>query len=240
MKGPDHRTSEYKDLVGLTPSTQELLSETIDGETFIYQASPQCKICNGNPDLRNLVDTLLLFPKSYVETLRSIQPLQDSLGLEGRDRVNYENIRVHQKNHLPFDKMAVRDIVERRANERGKKIISTEGHLLTPEAFYEVVVTKGFEDIVSGAVRPTLSQTMQAMEMLDKLETKVDDSFKPEVLLNQLNIIVTVIREVLPPEYRELVLNKIEEYSDQAKALPTAREIAEEQDYIDEDLLYED
>jgi hypothetical protein len=239
-ENPDHRTREYKDLVKVTPPIEELLGEEIDGELFLYEGSQTCKICTSDQDLKSLVDTLLLFPKSYADVLRSIEPMQNSLGLTGRNRINYENIRNHQKKHLPFDKMAVRDIVERRAGGGGKKILSSDGHLLTPEAFYEVVVIKGFEDVVSGVTRPTLTQTMLAMDMLKKLDEKTDNQYKPEVLVNQLNTIIMAIREVLPAEWREKLFDKISQLSDEADRVPSPKELAEAQDYVDEDLLYEE
>jgi len=107
---------------------------------------------------------------------------------------------------------------------------------MTPEAFYEVVVAKGFEDIVSGRERPTISQTMQAVNILQKMEKDAQKNYKPEVLVNQLNIIVLAIREVLPPEWREKVFEKIDEYSQEADKNVTALELAEAQDYVDEDL----
>jgi hypothetical protein len=44
------------------------------------------------------------------------------------------------------------------------------------------------------------------------------------------------IRETLPPEWREKVFEKIEEYSIEAQKNVTALELAEAQDYVDEDL----
>ena len=229
------RTS--RDLNSLAPTTDELLSEQIDGETYTYQLSRQCKVCNTDEDIRRVVDTLLLFPKSYKDTLIEARLLEERLEIEEDKRISYESIRNHYKNHLPLEKKAVRDIVERRAQLKGKKVIDTGGHILTPEAFFEVVVSKGFEDIVSGYSRPTISQTMQAVSMLKRLEEETNRDFKPEVLVNQLNIIVMAIREVLPPDMREAVFNKIDEYSRNAEGAITALEIAEAQDYIDEDLL---
>ena len=227
---------DYRDLDRMTPSTGELLSETIDGETFLYRAIPQCKICSSGDEIRRYVDDLLLFPKSYKEVLRTIQPLVERLGIEPADRISYSSLRTHYRNHLPLDKKAVREIIEKRAGEKGRSIIDSDGNLMTPEAFYEVVIAKGFEDIVSGRERPTISQTMQAVSILQKLEKDAQRSYKPEVLVNQLNIIVLAIRETLPPEWREKVFEKIEEYSIEAKKDVSALELAEAQDYVDEDL----
>ena len=236
----DRRTKEYKELVHMTPTTQELLSEEIDGELYLYKYSSQCKICNTSEDLRNIIDSLLLFPKTYKEVLQSIQSLQDKLGIEGDDRINYENIRNHQKRHLPFDKAMVRETVERRAREKNRSILDTSERLLTAEAFYEVIVAKGWEEIAKGHTQPTLNQTMEAMERLQKLEKEGQEDYRPEELINQLDMILTAIREVLPADMKEALFRRIEEYQSVDKkkkpataALPGAED---DIDYIDEDL----
>lgn len=228
---------DYRDLDSITPPTEELLSENIDGEIFLYRAIPQCKVCTSGDEIRRYVDDLLLYPKGYKEILKTIQPLEERLGVEPEDRVSYSSIRTHYRNHLPLDKKQVREVIERKANKNNTSIIDAEGTLLTPEAFYEVVVAKGFEDIVSGAAKPTLSQTFQAMGILQKMEEKEKSGYKPEVLVNQLNIILQAIRDVLPVEWREKVFDKIQLYSEESQKLPTTMEIAEAQEYIDDDLM---
>ena len=236
-KGMEPIKKDYRDLDRITPPTDELLSEQIDGETFLYRAIPQCKVCTSGDEIRRYVDELLLYPKGYKEILKTIQPLEEKLGVEPEDRVSYSSIRTHYRNHLPLDKKQVREVIERQANKKNTSIIDADGTLLTPEAFYEVIVAKGFEDIVSGASRPTLSQTFQAMNIIQRMEEKEKSGYKPEVLVNQLNIILQAIRDVLPVEWREKVFEKIELYSNEAKALPTTLEVIDAQEYIDDDLL---
>jgi len=237
----DRRTREYKDLVKITPTTEELLSEEIDGELYLYKRSSQCKICNTSDDLRGVVDSLLLFPKSYKEVLRTIQPIQEKLGVPDGDRITYDNIRNHQKKHLPFEKALVRDIVERRAREKNRSILDTGERLLTAEAFYEVIVAKGWEEIAMGYSKPTLTQTMHAMEMLRAIEKEDTGDYRPEELINQLDMILLAIREVLPDDMKQALFLKIEEYqgahatSKKAKVKPPA-ELEEAEEYIDEDL----
>jgi len=238
----DRRTREYQELVKMTPTTEELLSEEIDGELYLYKSSPNCKICTTSDDLKNIIDSLLLFPKTYKEVLQAIEPIQDKLGIVGDERINYANIRNHQKRHLPFEKRLVREIVEKRAREKNRSILNTGERLLTAEAFYEVIVAKGWEGIAQGYEKPTLTQTMAAMDMLQKLEKEANDDYRPEELINQLDMILMAIREVLPPDMKEALFLKIEEYqtggtSKKAKKIkPAEIEAAEEylDDYIDE------
>lgn len=240
MIAMDRRTREYKELVKMTPTTEELLTEEIDGELYLYKRSPQCKICNTSDDLRNIVDSLLLFPKSYKEVLRAIEPLQEKLGLPKEERINYENIRNHQKNHLPFEKRMVREVVERRAREKNINILDASQRMLTAEAFYEVILAKGWEEIAHGYEKPTLTQTMHAMEMLRAIEKEDSGDYRPEDLIQQLDMILLAIRDVLPPDMKQALFEKIEEYqagSTKKKSRRSSQaELESGGEYIDADL----
>jgi len=237
----DNPHKKWKDLVDLTPTAVELLSEEIDGEVYLYEGSARCKICNLSDDLRMIVDTLLIYPKSYREVLRSIQPLQEKLGVPEKDRINYENLRNHFKKHLPMEKQLVRETVERRASEKNKKVLDQRDSLLTGEALLDVIVHMGFQDLANGYVRPTLSQTMKAMEMLRDIEEAKNTDYRPEDLINQLDIILQAIREVLPNEMKDALFRRIEEYqtSNPAKSPAGALE-AGDIEYIDDDLYLDD
>ncbi len=73
----DRRTKSYKDLIGMVPATDDLFSEEIDGERYLYVREPRCKVCKAPEHIRDLIDTLLLFPKTYEETLRLVTPALD-------------------------------------------------------------------------------------------------------------------------------------------------------------------
>jgi len=227
----DHRKKEYKELVNIAPTTEELLSEEIDGEIYTYKMVAQCKVCKAPDSIRNLVDSLLLYPKSYKEVLRHIRPLEEQLGVEGKELISYDSIRNHQKNHLPMDKIAIRETIERRAAEKNRRILDAADRLMTPEAFYETIIQKGWDDIVSGKMKPTMNQTMFAMKELQKLDDKAVANFKPERLISQLNAIIQAMKEVLPDDMLELVLKKIEEieshYTVEAEIVEEENELAE-------------
>ena len=237
----DRRTREYKELVKMTPTTEDLLTEEIDGEIYLYKRSPQCKICNTSDDLRSIVDSLLLFPKSYKEVLRAIEPLQEKLNMPKEERINYENIRNHQKNHLPFEKRMVREVVERRAREKNISILDASQRMLTAEAFYEVILAKGWEELAMGYEKPTLTQTMHAMEMLRAIEKEESSDYRPEDLLQQLDMILLAIRDVLPPDMKQALFKKIEDYQGESgarkkRSRSSQAELESGEEYIDADL----
>jgi len=122
---------------------------------------------------------------------------------------------------------------------KNRSILDAGERLLTAEAFYEVIVAKGFEGIAQGYDKPTLTQTMYAMEMLSKLDKEAKDDYRPEELVNQLDMILTAIREVLPADMKEILFDKIEELQ-MGTAVKKPRKLKEAEiidaEYIDEDL----
>jgi len=215
------------------PSTKDLLTEKIDGDIYSYRLVPQCRVCKSPESIRNLIDKLLLAPKSYKEVLRQIRPLEEQLGVEESQLISYDSVRNHQRNHLPSDKQEIREIVERRAAEKNKSVLETSDRLLTAEAIYEVIALKGWEDIVAGRMRPTMNQTMFAVKQLQELDDKVNADYRPEALIGQLNAIVDAMKEVLPQEWLEKVLNKInqieQEYID-AEEVPELEDLDDQEE----------
>lgn len=223
----DRRSKTYKDLAKIAPSTRDLLGETIDGEHFQYKREPRCKVCTSPEDVKDLIDTLLVFPKTYQETLEMATPLMDAKGLDPKKRPSYSSIRSHQKNHLPFDKLAVREIVERRAQERGKKILNGKGRLLTAEAFYEVTVQKTWDDLTAGRLKPSLQEGMIALNHLQALEREAEGGVSLIGMMAQLNVIIGAVREVVPPSMWIEIQQRIEQAE--------ARQISSTMDVIELD-----
>lgn len=192
-------------------STEELLTETIDGIKYSYKPSPRCKICNSPESFRTLVDTLILTPKAYVEIQKNIRLLEIDLGREGDDLITLDDIRKHAKNHLPQHKNRVREIIEQKALKKGKSILKGDD-LLTAEAFFQVIRDKGFDALVEGDIAPNMAQIIYAQEMLTKLEEQDKKDISQESIFHELNLIIQAIREVIPQDLQKKLFDKITEY----------------------------
>ena len=82
-------------------------------------------------------------------------------------------------------------------------------------------------------------KSLNYFERLQKLEKEGQEDYRPEELINQLDIILMAVREVLPPDMKEALFRKIEEFQNADKKYkdPKAlKEPEEELDYIDLDL----
>ncbi len=192
-------------------STEELLTETIDGIKYSYKPSLKCKICSSPESFRSLVDTLILTPKAYVEIQKNIRLLEIELGRKEEDCINVDDIRKHAKNHLPQNKNRVREIIEQKAVKKGLSLLKGDD-LLTAEAFFQVVRDKGFDAIVEGDIAPNMAQIIYAQEMLTKLEEQEKKDVSQESIFHELSLIIQAIREVIPQDLQKKLYDKIAEY----------------------------
>ncbi len=192
-------------------STEELLTETIDGIQYSYKPNSKCTICNSPESFRSLIDTLILTPKAYVEIQKNIRLLEIEFGRSEDSFITLDDIRKHAKNHLPQHKNRVREIIEQKAIKRGKSLLKGED-LLTAEAFFQIIRDKGFDAIVEGDLSPNMAQIIYAQEMLTKLEEQEKKDISQENIYNELNLIIQAIREVIPQELQRKLYDKIAEY----------------------------
>jgi hypothetical protein len=192
-------------------STEELLTETIDGIKYSYKPSLKCKICSSPESFRSLVDTLILTPKTYIEIQKNIRMLEVELGRKEDDFITVDDIRKHAKNHLPQNKNRVREIIEQKAVKKGKSILKGDD-LLTAEAFFQVIRDKGFDALVEGDIAPNMAQIIYAQEMLTKLEEQEKKDVSQESIFHELSLIIQAIREVIPKELQTKLFDKLSEY----------------------------
>jgi len=75
---------------------------------------------------------------------------------------------------------------------------------------------------------------MAAVEKLKEIDEKANAQFKPETLINQLNAIISAMKEVLPQEWLDKVLDKINQIEQDFASDPDMiedAEIVEDEDF---------
>src|SRR4051812_14875824 len=96
----DKRTTEWRSVAGLMESQNGSHLPTVE-----YQPDARCHVCSA-PDrdvpngwaIRNLIDDLLLVPKSYAAILRLIEPLLEAWPED--IRISRHSLMRHSRNHL--------------------------------------------------------------------------------------------------------------------------------------------
>lgn len=206
------------------PSVEELLTEEIDGQKYTYRYVPQCRVCTSPDVLRDLVDALLVAPKTYKETLRLIAPLQQKFGLTEQDKtlITYDSVRTHQKNHMPMDKLAIRELVERKALEKGLDIINGSQNLLDNQMILELVIQKGWDGLVEGSLAPDLRGLMDAIKLQRDFEKETDSEVSHQEVLAKLNLLIMAVKEVVSPEEMQKISERIQQLQESQGQLSPA------------------
>ncbi len=218
----DRRTKQWRALAsgasgsGFEPP-QEPTRETIDGILFDYRREPRCRVCSaGDPEkapprgeeVHRVVHQMLVQGRTYRDILTAASPLME--GWPEQRKLTYHSIRRHQLRHLPVDELAVRQIVERRAAERGLQIALGTGPLVTTAGVLELVRQRGFEALAGREVVPTVRETVEAARLLDELEKEAGSRIGLAELTRQVEVFLDVVRQRLTPDQWATVVAEVE------------------------------
>src|SRR5271157_6525464 len=127
-----------------------------------FHLEPRCRICR-NDQVRTKVNDLLATGTSYAMVLRALG--DDNAKLEQRDRVTIDSIRNHATRHFPVQQVAratYREILERRATENGIDFVNGVATALTPMAFLETMMVKGYQTLVDEGTTVSYRDGMEA------------------------------------------------------------------------------
>jgi hypothetical protein len=201
----------------------------IDGIAFDYRGEPRCRVCAaaeredllGGPEVRRLIDSLLVMGWTYADILRRIEP--EMADWPKFRRPSYSSIRRHQLRHLPADDTATRAIIERRAIERGLKVVVGRGPLVTQAGILELVQQRGFEAIALGDLVPSVKETLEAARALEEIDQEAGSGLSISKLAQQVGTFIEVIKgRMSPEEFSGIVDEVAERLSPSPAELPTA------------------
>jgi hypothetical protein len=171
---------------------------------------PRCRVCR-NDTLRAKINGLLAVGTSYAMILRAIE--DDNSQLDKRERVTIDSIRNHTVRHFPVQNVAratYREILERRAKENGVDFVNGVATAITPMAFYETVMVKGYETLIDSDTKVDVSTGMIAAARLHELTGRDAGQLKMIDLRQRMDRIVVAAREFIPEELHEAFLARVE------------------------------
>lgn len=131
-----------------------------------FRVEPRCRVCR-DESIRSKVNDLLATGTTYAMILRALG--EDNAGLAERDRVTIDSVRNHTARHFPVQnaaKATYREILERRAQECGQDFVDGVATAITPLAFFEAVMVKGYQSLVNGEVAVDATTAMNAASKL--------------------------------------------------------------------------
>jgi hypothetical protein len=208
-----------------------------------FHLEPRCRVCR-NDLVRKKVNDLLASGASYAMVLRALAA--DNAELDKCDRVTIDSIRNHTVRHFPVQNVAratYREILERRAKANGVDFIEGVATAITPIAFYETIMVKGYETLVDSDTKVDVNTGMVAAGRLQSLMDSRDYSRDLLVMKVQLGQISEAVRSVVPESMWGEIVEKLEELEQHQEALSIGRDSFDDADddpfdpteFIDED-----
>ncbi len=165
-----------------------------------FHLQPRCRICR-NDEVRKKVNDLLATGASYATVLRALG--DDNATLEQRDQVTIDSIRNHAARHFPVQQVAratYREILERRAKENSVDFIEGVATAITPLAFLETVMVKGYQTLVDERTSVSHRDGMEAaLKLAEELRKDAGDYDKVHMMA-EMGRIIEVVRTFIPSE----------------------------------------
>lgn len=171
---------------------------------------PRCRVCR-NDVLRAKINDLLAVGASYAMILRFIE--DDNAKLDKRDQVTIDSIRNHTARHFPVQNVAkatYREILERRAKENAVDFVNGVATAITPMAYFETVMVKGYESLVESDTKVALNTGMIAAGRLQALIESRASGTSIADLMVQMDRIINAIRSTVPEDMWPEILRKID------------------------------
>lgn len=172
---------------------------------------PRCHVCC-EVESRELVNKLITAGMTNREIADTCRGINNQRRAKDDDRlIEARNVWSHRKNHYDTDR-AAREIIERRAKERGIDFINGIGHAITPYAVYETTMVKGYEKNLASpdAEGPTLKETMDAALKLHDLTARDAGTQRMADLMHTMDRIILAAEKFIPEEYKEAFVAEVE------------------------------
>ena len=133
-----------------------------------------------------------------------------------------DSVRRHTTKHFPVQNVAkatYREILERRAKANGIDFIEGVATAITPLAFYETVMVKGYETLVDSDTKVDVNTGMVAAGRLQSLMDSRDFDHELLVMKVQLAQICDAVKSTVPHEMWGEIITKLEELEQDQEAL---------------------
>lgn len=171
---------------------------------------PRCRICRRDA-IREKVNGLLGSGATYKAVLRAVD--EDNAKLDKRDRVTISSIRNHTQRHFPVQNVAratYREILERQAKENGVDFVEGVATAITPMAFYETVMVRGYQTLVDPGTKVDVSTGMIAA---GRLQAMIDShAGQPDWadIRGQVNRVIAAIKSTVPEAMWGEIVSKLD------------------------------
>lgn len=179
------------------PDKKKQKEEKVE-EATVALSEPRCKACQS--DDRHKIDKLIALGTSYSEIER----------LTGISRQSLSN---HAQRHLNYDDGAIRRIIESQSAKFTENYEEGVSGAVARRVYLEAIQQKAMEDLVTGATTIEVKDAINAVALMEKLESETSDAAIDEIRL-QFSAILSAIAEIVPVEYHARVAERAREIAE--------------------------
>ncbi len=158
-----------------------------------FRPEPRCHVCRTEP-VRMQVNAMLAGGSSDAQIVRAVPE-------DGTDEVSLDSVRNHANRHFPVQNVAkatYREILERRAAQNQIDFVNGLATAITPLAYLETVMVKGFQNLVRDDTEVTIEMGLKAAEKLHAAIGPEDTGAKTLQMRLQMYRIIDVVQPRCP------------------------------------------
>lgn len=158
-----------------------------------------CRICY-------LPDNIKKISESLLGTGLAMRPVLDLINDANKlinpddSNISMRTLEQHRKNHLPIRLFMQREVVERRASAASKDIDQSDGSILTPAAYAEIMMNAGAEGLVNNPESVSPMEGLAAAKTLHDFDTADNTNLDIARMVSQLNSIILAVKAVCSPD----------------------------------------
>jgi len=160
----------------------------------------RCHVCKSQ--YRKAIDRMIAMGTSYVEISRIFSNEEETM-----DRRSIAN---HAEKHLNYEEAAIRRIVEQEAQEAQQNVEDGIQGALTRRVYLNVGLQKALEALLTGEAMVEPKDAIAIIQLLDKLDSQSEGAALEEMRV-QFQAFVQAIRELLPPDKWQAILDRTKE-----------------------------
>lgn len=179
---------------------REILALSEEQRVDLFRPAARCRICQ-TEGAASVTNKMLSYGATYQDVLDILQPL--NLRRPKNDQINLNSISNHARKHFPLEEAAnavYRKLIEKRAEEAERDFVNGVGGAVTAMGFLDVVVQKGYENLVKEDVVVSPDTAVRAAKELASIEAQrdQDDTDIAEIMV-QMNSVIEAVREEADP-----------------------------------------
>lgn len=187
------------------------LNEAPGGVKF----EPRCRVCQF-PQSRSMVNKMLAHAFPLTDIFETVE-LAINPSRAKNAKISYDSIATHARKHFNLDEPAAaayRKILARRQAEE-ETVRGGVARLINAMGYLDVVAQKGYETLVKEDTQVSVDLGMEAAVKLHQLTHKDAGAQEVAELRQQLAIIKTAVKDVVPQEYWSEIVERIEDAESQ-------------------------